>query len=409
LRVEKNREGREWTNLADTMTRNTRYPITPFTTEEYKRRWGCLLVVSALVIAVVGWLFMRASGPLREWPAGLPGPVYLTFGPNNTLLIPEREMVTAYDIESGEAVDTLTRPEPIRYIATSDNGRFLVTVEATSTLTLWSLPGYQQLATVPRAATCGLFPDRLAISPDGSRLAWFTGRGCALPPGVTVWDAHSQQVVQSIVTQGRFFDLQFSLDGQSIALLGNPFELYDIASGSLRYRLEDVQAVSISPDQRWLVCLRGVSGLVGPDALEVRQFGDGQLVRSFVSRTRDIDMLAVSPNNRYLATTYQPGGSGFGISYPGNTPIAVRSMETGARVQEFEGHEGGASELRFTSDGRYLVSYGPSDVSTIYGTAIRLWWVAPYPAWVRWLWLWLPPALIVAALLRGLWLRTLGA
>jgi hypothetical protein len=79
--------------------------------------------------------------------------------------------------------------------------------------------------------------------------------------------------------------------------------------------------------------------------------------------------------------------------------IDLFSMETGALVQQFEGYENGAGEVHFSPDGRYLVS----------GFPIRLWRVAPYPAWVRWLWLWLTPALVVAALLRGLWRLILRA
>jgi WD40 repeat protein len=381
-----------------------RYPITLFTTEEYEPRWGRLLLASALVVGLVGWLFVRASGPVREWPAYLPGPVYLTFGANNTLLIANRETVTSYDIESGEAVDTLTRPEPIGRIATNDDGRFLLLVVRAG-LTLWSLPTHQQLATVPVQEICGLYPPVLAISPDGGRLAWLpaANQPCSAGAGVTVWDVRSQQVVQSIPIQGDIDDLQFSLDGRSLALLGKPFELYDIASGALRYRVEHMQAVTISPDQRWLVCIRQTPG---QDTLEVRQFADGQLVHSLDSPGRDYRALAVSPNGRYLATAYEySSGMWLDIFSRVERPIALRSMETGALVQHFTGHTYGSPQVRFTPDGRYLVSYG----STLYSFAIRAWRVAPYPAWVRWLWLWLTPTLVVAALLRGLWRLILRA
>ncbi|WP_073264886.1 Hsp70 family protein [Cryptosporangium aurantiacum] len=221
-----------------------------------------------------------------------------------------------------------------------------------------AITGAKFLDTLDGKTTGGDQPIRsIAFSPDSTML--LTGGDTRVPQ---LWDLEARDVTVEFSTgyQVAVSDVAFSPDGKTIAFVGGPLKLWDVANneqraGDVGYEQTfGVTAVAFSPTEP-LLATSGNDGdvlfwntttgaLIG-ERLEVYQNGD-------------VTHVAFSPDGKLLATA---GGDG-----------AIRFWDVRTRKPvgaALTGHDGDVNSLAFTSTGGTLVSGGED------GT-IRFWNVA---------------------------------
>ena len=200
---------------------------------------------------------------------------------------------------------------------------------------------------VRRFGAPGLFPERVAISPDGKVAAsssgdrknpiqlWDVATGKARPGPVPAgWPAPPGPIVTS---------LAFSPDSKILATItrGRVIILWDVATGKAMHQFERSRQVScslaFSPDGQWLVAGE-INGI-----LSVWKAATGEKIRVMQARPR-IFALAFAPNSKTFASS---DGNG----------IALWKTATGESVWRSQGRQQPVRSLGFTPDGRTLVSW----------------------------------------------------
>ena len=162
-----------------------------------------------------------------------------------------------------------------------------------------------------------------------------------------------------------------SPDGKYIvsAAVERVVEVFDRESGDIRYTLE---GHSTPTEMSWRIRLRDSSGNIisfdpksrymistnyGTDfgySIKLWDLGNGCLLDTFYYT----DSSAFSPDGRYLAIATR-----FPDEKTEYRPIDIWDSVKGCIVDSFDGQVGIVSELRFTADGRYIVSRSASFLS----------------------------------------------
>jgi WD40 repeat protein len=177
---------------------------------------------------------------------------------------------------------------------------------------LWRLDPPRVVGELSNAPVC------LSFSPDGKHLATFCRDG-----NVSVWNVENSQVVRHYPE----------------------FKPYGIVGGN----------VCFSPDGNHLAIGDG-SGLI-----RIVDWGDNRLVVDIRAHEQAITSLAYSPDNRLLA-------SGSVLWREG---IRLWNPRTGELAGTLVGHQASIMDLRFTTDGRRLVSAGADQTIRIWDVATR--------------------------------------
>lgn len=153
-----------------------------------------------------------------------------------------------WDVPSGRLVKTVTdAPDGLKALAFVPGSTRLIT-QGTS-LRIWEFPGGKVVARLP-GQEWGV---RIAVSPDGRRLATFNGGG-----NLQVWDIATLKQVLNRRFTGGFSSVAFSPDGNSIALKSgqDTVSLLSLSSSDER-RIQGPEecvglAVNVSPDGKSL-------------------------------------------------------------------------------------------------------------------------------------------------------------
>ena len=182
--------------------------------------------VTALAVQPSGQLLASASADygIRLWslPSGdqgikldghTAGATCLAWSPDGSLLVSggEDQAIRIWDVKNGDQVGLLLGHETalIRLLITPD-GKTLISQGDDETLRLWNLPDRQLLAVLDQPGKV----NALALSPDGSQMAWSTG----VDGLVRLWTPGSPQPPQVLEGHsGRVTSLAFSPDGLLLA------------------------------------------------------------------------------------------------------------------------------------------------------------------------------------------------
>lgn len=185
--------------------------------------------------------------------------------------------------------------------------------------------------------------DALAVSPDGKRFVTGGWGGEA-----NLWDAETGKSLLSISTPGKYiFALAFSPDGSQIAIGGNAkpdfAAIYDATTGKLvrglRGHRDAVLSAAFSRDGKRLL----TGSYDGSARLWDLESGQS---RAFVGHDWWVWNAAFSPDERRIVTASQDGSA------------MVWSVETGRAGAPFLGHNGPVYAASFTPDGRRVATAG---------------------------------------------------
>lgn len=171
------------------------------------------------------------------------GPLPLAFSPDGTTLASgdADNSLKFWNTATGARQLTLTVQAPLRHLAYSPNGQWLVTSDGT-TARLWNLATRETVRSIPLNQTVGHpiqpnNPGLVAFSPDGQTLATST---LLLPliesepiprQGITLWSVATGQPLAQLHDVGPF---QFSPPGDFLLAQGQKVQLWQPYSGLVR-------------------------------------------------------------------------------------------------------------------------------------------------------------------------------
>lgn len=243
-----------------------------------------------------------------------------------------------YDSET-ESIET----SAIRSVSFSPDGKLLASVGKQAEI--WDASNRTLVTTLPieegREA-------RLAFAPDGKLLAISSHAG-----QIKLFAAPDWRLAGTLPTiSNTIIDLVFSPDGRQLAIRGHPQPviIFDLVSKTEIARLVSSAAVTKSlvftPDGKQLIS--------GGSNIQFWDSSDGRKLRAYPIRT---GRLAITPDGKKLAALI------------GEFEIGVFDLKEMTELFRLRGHKAWIYDLKFSPDGRSLVSSGND------GT-LKLWHVA---------------------------------
>ncbi len=205
----------------------------------------------------------------------------------------------------------------------------------------------------------------VAISPDGRYILAGSENNV-----VRLWDVTTGNLVRTVKDDGGLFStvyvsVAFTPDGgRAVIGVGNnnvgrrgSIEVYDLTSGRLLYKDDEVRAVSalaVSPDGKTI--LYGSWGA----SLRLRDMATGKDIRSFEGHTDEVWCVAFSPDGKSA------------LSGSWDKTLKLWDVTTGREIRSFTGHSGMVWAAAFSPDGKRAVS-GSVGISMWSEGEIKLW------------------------------------
>lgn len=207
---------------------------------------------------------------------------------------------------------------------------------------------------------------QVVLSPDGKRLAT-CGRGSVrldkpeekTEPILQLWDVATGQEIVRLTVSSPPGDrggiparrIVFSPDGRFLVTGGNPFEVWEIATGKRVRTLLSRNAYwgisRFSPDGKTLFDVSGA--YTGPGFIQSWDFETGQRTNIWDLPGRSINELIFETDGSLVALGY----------FVGNDQTVRRwRVSDGTLLNPTVGHTTGVKSLVFASGGRTIVSYG---------------------------------------------------
>ena len=263
-----------------------------------------------------------------------------------------------WDAATGREVRTLF-PAQLNAVALAPGPEeeTLLELGADASVHVWDLTTGKETRTLRLSP--GKQQTRLVPSADGRRVA-----GWSLPDDVlTVWDTAAGKELFHTATQMKELashqtGLAFSRDGKTLAVSGPPGQVvtWDVEAGKELRRYPDagfLQWLTFTPDGKSL------AGLGAGPAIHLWDLASGKEVRKF------------EPPASFGPSWWGPGGLAFSpdgktLAASQGSAIHLWDVETGKMLHRFAGHTGAVEDVRFSPDGRRVLTCGRD------GTA-RLW------------------------------------
>lgn len=182
----------------------------------------------------------------------------------------------------------------------------------------------------------------VAMSPDGKNLVSVSGDDRT----IRIWDLDSGELLQTIGANiGPTTSVQYTPDGAMFitGAIGNDrtFKFWDAKTFEL---------LKTSPQQPGFINDLKISNDGTKLVAAVRNFVKSwdlstlQEIRSIKGPKLDINTIAISPDNRTVATANKEG------------TIMLFDLVTGRKIRTLQGHQGWVLSLDFSPDGKYLYS-----------------------------------------------------
>ena len=176
---------------------------------------------------------------------------------------------------------------------------------------------------------------RLAVSRDGGRIA----AGHSRSPTVDIWDTHSAALIASLPASGAVFEVAFSSDGKRLFGLSSESRTTDVwdllTQGRVTIQGSSAgRSVRVSPDGKYV-------GVTGGDEVQVWDAATNEVVR----RLRGSNVVAFAPDSKVVATAL-------------DNSLFLYALPSGERVGEIDGLPDRASDLTFSSNGRWIALAG---------------------------------------------------
>ncbi|MGK7938976.1 MAG: WD40 repeat domain-containing protein [Crocosphaera sp.] len=196
----------------------------------------------------------------------------------------------------------------------------------------------------------------VAISPDGKNLVSVSGDDRT----IRIWDLDSGELIQTIGANiGPTTSVQYTPDG-TIFITGaigsdRTFKFWDAKTFEL---------LNTSPQQPGFINDLKISNDGTQLVAAVRNFVKSwdlstlQEIRSIKGPRLDINMIAISPDNRTVATANKEG------------TIMLFDLVKGRKIRTLQGHQGWVLSLDFSPDGKYLYSGAEDKI-------IKVWQLQP--------------------------------
>jgi serine/threonine protein kinase len=246
--------------------------------------------------------------------------------------------VKLLDVQTGEVRRTLAaESEWVSSLDFSPDGRLLVGT-ADKGVRVWDVATGEVKQTLK--ADDKVYS--VSFSPDGAMLA-----SAGDDKRIVFWDTNSWTRKRTIAEGTYVEDIVFSPDGTLIAS-GPLIKIWDVASGELKRTLNAREgdfpaSIAFSPDGKLLA-----SGNLYSKTADVWDVQAGKLLRTFSDFTDYVDCVDFSPDGTLIALRSREGS------------LKIQNVQTGELVQSlsevYENHPSGADFVRFSPDGRWLVS-----------------------------------------------------
>ncbi|MGB5772792.1 MAG: WD40 repeat domain-containing protein, partial [Crocosphaera sp.] len=265
----------------------------------------------------------------------------LAVSPDGTILLvgTADEKVNAINLEKQEVIySQMTSVNDYASIAIGSDGKVFAIADQ-KTVAMFSLSDGRKLRSL-RGHT-GKISD-VAISPDGQTLVSVSGDDRT----VRIWDLESGELVKTLAENiGPTTHVAFTPDGKMFitGAIGNDrtFKFWDATN---------LELLKTSPKQPGFINDLKVSSDGKQLVAAVRNYvknwdlSTSQEIKSIKGPSLDINTIALSPDNRTVATANKEG------------TIMLFDLVTGRKLRTLRGHQGWVLSVAFSPDGQYLYS-----------------------------------------------------
>jgi WD40 repeat protein len=321
--------------------------------------------------------------------AGAPKDYYVL--PNNNKSDSSSQASSTVEIRrvpNGKVIQTLDFPYATGLAFSPDNN-LIATGNSGKEIKVWRISDGQLLYSFPKPGIPSLHYNEtnlLAFTNDGQTLVASVGSSMK-------WDEPSQIIAWEVNSSNNLYKLSnldncvptdvnrqiFPVNRQIEPL--NVYQIQDkISLPKTNIKTDICDHLKFGLDRKFLVSLFGLGQQSGT---HIYNLEDGKLVRTISNEepyqdTQYLTDIALSPNNRYLATSYNVAYTGTGwVGFEPSIPkafsgrIRIWNVKTGRLVTSLWGHRKGTSTIVFSPNGHWLASAGKDNT-------IHLWRMPPH-------------------------------
>jgi len=267
-----------------------------------------------------------------------------------------------------QEIRTFDTQQPVEAVGFSPDGKQLATGGWGGTVRIWDAEAGEQLAEIPSG---GQYVFGLAFSPDGRQLAVGTNVG---PDYLKIFDTQSGALVKSLAGHtDAVLSVAYSRDGRLLltSSYDNTARLWDVGSGESRvFEGHEwwVWSASFSPDEKQIVT-------ASQDGSAMVWSVDTQRPRApFLGHAGPVYAAAFSPDGKYVASAgydkrillWDPEQV-----QPFDFSAAAGGQRRDVAYEALEGHTSGVRAVRFSDNGKLLLSAGHDNTVRVWDAATR--------------------------------------
>jgi WD40 repeat protein len=274
----------------------------------------------------------------------------LAISPNGRILLIATGdgMITAIDVEKSQPIYTNSSFLEPRYLAISQDGQFFAAA-LKNEIALFSLKDGKQIKKWPAHVEK---ITQLAISPDNQLIVSISGAENT----TKIWELNTGKLLKTIgEDQGFVTALAFSPDGKVLVTAASgqdrTLKIWDVANWTLLKKsapqFGHIYDLVITPNgQKVVAAIRNF--------INVWNLETGKELLSLKVAALDLNAIAISPNNKLIATAEKEG------------TISLVDITRGQIVTKLPGHKGWVTDLVFSPDGKLLYSGGEDKIIKIW-------------------------------------------